>query len=328
MKNKVNVLAFVHGMTTDVAPSDPRKSGGTYDKFWKALQAHKPELASLFSDGPILVEWGHQLSSTENPVREDHRITEVERFVNEQVSYRNLKNRPGPNNVTMSGLHSDWGIPGIRQVVTNVREGVVSFGLTDVVYYCSGDGEIYVRAQVYNQVLVAMQPYVAEPNVCIHLFGHSLGVTIVHDFLFGLFKKGHVSDFVEKYQGGVWASEEFKKWQRKAENGELTLGGLACAASQLPLMVMRKQLMIDKLFAHQGLDPADVGVVSTGIQWKFFYDIDDVLGFSSRNLYSPNHSIMDIQVNSGDLPLSAHVGYWENEVVIRETAQLFYDYAH
>jgi len=85
--------------------------------------------------------------------------------------------------------------------------------------------------------------------------------------------------------------------------------------------------MIDKLFNHQGLDPADIGVVSTGIQVKFFYDIDDVLGFSSRNLYDPNHALMDIQVDSGDMPDSAHAGYWENEVVIRETAKLFYDYA-
>ena len=85
--------------------------------------------------------------------------------------------------------------------------------------------------------------------------------------------------------------------------------------------------MIDKLFNHGGLDPADIGVVSSGIQWKFFYDIDDVLGFASRNLYSPNNAIMDIQVDSGDLPPSAHAGYWENEVVIRETAKLFYDYA-
>jgi len=294
---------------------------------WKALQAHKSELTNLFPDGPILVEWGHQLSATENPVREDHRITEVERFVNERVSYQNLKKHPGANNVIMSGLNSDWGIPGAGPVVTKLREGVVSFGLTDVAYYCSADGEIYVRAQVYNQVLVAMQPYVAERNVRIHLFGHSLGVTIVHDFLFGLFKRGHVSDFVEKYQGGVWASQEFQKWRNKAQNGELSLGGLACAASQLPLMVMRKQVMIDKLFSHLGLDPADIGIVSTGIQVKFFYDIDDVLGFSSRNLYSPNNAIMDIQVNSGALPQSAHAGYWGNEVVVRETAKLFYDYA-
>jgi hypothetical protein len=323
MPNKVNVLVFVHGMTSDVAPSDPRSPGGTYDKFWKALQAQKPALTNLFPNGPILVEWGHQLSPTENPVREDHRITEVERFVNEQVAYHNIKEHPGPNNV----LTGDWGIPGVRQLVTSVREGVISFGLTDVIYYCSSDGETYVRAQVYNQVLVAMQPYVTEPNVRIHLFGHSLGVTIVHDFLFGLFKKGHVSDFVEKYQGGGWASQEFQKWRDKAQNGELTLGGLACAASQLPLMVMRKQVMIDKLFNHERLDPADIGVVSSGIQWKFFYDIDDLLGFASRNLYSPNNPIMDIQVDSGDLPQSAHVGYWENEVVIRETAKLFYDYA-
>ncbi len=200
MPNKVNVLVFVHGMTPDVVPSDPRSHGGTYDKFWQALQAEKPALTNLFPNGPILVEWGHQLSPTENPVREDHRITEVERFVNEQVAYHNIKDHPGPNNV----LTNDWGIPVVRQLVTGIREGVISFGLTDVIYYCSADGEIYVRAQVYNRVLAAMQPYVTEPNVRIHLFGHSLGVTIVHDFLFGLFKKGHMSDFVEKYQGGAW----------------------------------------------------------------------------------------------------------------------------
>jgi hypothetical protein len=323
MPTKKNVLVFVHGMTPDVAPSDPRGPGGTYDKFWKALQTHKPELKDLFPNGPIFVEWGHQLSPTENPVREDHKITEVERFVNEQVSYQNLKKHPGPNNA----LTSDWGIPVIRQIATSVREGVVSFGLTDVVYYCSEDGETYVRAHVYNQVLVKMQPYVAEPNVRIHLFGHSLGVTVIHDFLFGLFNQSHPPDFVEKYQGGDWASQEFQKWRNKAQNGELTLGGLACAASQLPLMIMRKQAMVDKLFKHQGLDPVDIGVVSSGIQWKFFYDIDDLLGFASRNLYSPNHAIMDIQVDSGDSPLNAHVGYWENDIVIRETAKLFYDYA-
>src|SRR5438093_1063760 len=226
---KKNVLVFVHGMTTDVAPSDPTQQEGRYDQFWTALQARKSELKDLFPNGPIKVEWGHQLSPNENPVRDDHRLTEVERFVNDQVSYRNLQHHGGPNNIIIS----DWGIPGIRQVVTNVREGVVSFGLTDVVYYCSDDGETRVRAQVYSQVLLAMQHYLAEPNVKIHLFGHSLGVTIVHD----------------------------------------------------------------------------------------------VLGFSSRNLYSPNEAMMDIQVDVGDTPQSAHTGYWKNETVVRETAQLFYDYA-
>jgi hypothetical protein len=34
-----------------------------------------------------------------------------------------------------------------------------------------------------------------------------------------------------------------------------------------------------------------------------------------------------LQVGVGDTPQSAHTGYWKNETVIRETAQLFYDYA-
>ena len=32
--------------------------------------------------------------------------------------------------------------------------------------------------------------------------------------------------------------------------------------------------------------------------------------------------MMDIQVDVGDTPQSAHTGYWKNETVIRETAQL------
>jgi len=99
MPTKVNVLVFVHGMTPDVAPSDPRSPGGTYDKFWKALQAHKPERKDIFPNGPKLVERGHQLAPTENHVREDQRLTEAERFVNEQVSYQNLKEHPGPTNL-------------------------------------------------------------------------------------------------------------------------------------------------------------------------------------------------------------------------------------
>jgi hypothetical protein len=71
---------------------EPTTSSGRH------LQSYKPNLKNVFPEGPIGVEWGHQLSPTENPVREDHRLTEVERFVNEQVSYQNLKKHPGPNN--------------------------------------------------------------------------------------------------------------------------------------------------------------------------------------------------------------------------------------
>jgi hypothetical protein len=94
MPSQVNILVFVHGMTPDVAPSDPRKPGATYDKFWEALQAHQPELTALFPDGPILVEWGHQLSSAEDAVREDHKLTEIERFVRSCSSPHNSRS-PG-----------------------------------------------------------------------------------------------------------------------------------------------------------------------------------------------------------------------------------------
>src|SRR5206468_2745352 len=144
-------------------------------------------------------------------------------------------------------------------------------------------------------------------------FAHSLGVTIAHDFLFGLFNTEHAPHFVTQKQGSAKATSWFRAWRKKAQAGELKLGGFACAASQLPLMVMRKQALVTRLRNSQGIDPRDIGVLATGgIQWKIFYDIDDVLGFASRGLYSPNNAIMDIQVNCGGTPQDAHGGYWTN----------------
>ena len=54
-------------------------------------------------------------------------------------------------------------------------------------------------AEAYIPARLREPAAITEPNVKIHLFGHSLGVTIVHDFLFGLFKKGHEVGLVARH---------------------------------------------------------------------------------------------------------------------------------
>jgi hypothetical protein len=94
-------------------------------------------------------------------------------------------------------------------------------------------------------------------------------------------------------------------------------------ASQLPLFVMRKQSLVDQLAAGQVLDPSAIGVVANGqTQWLIVYDVDDPLGFATRELYGDHPEMRQVQVDAGDTPIRAHTAYWSNKLVIREAAQL------
>jgi hypothetical protein len=172
--------------------------------------------------------------------------------------------------------------------------------------------------------------------VRLHLFGHSLGVTVAHDFLYGLFTEKSEPNFLT--EGPKDLADRLRTWREKRRKHELSLGAFVSAASQLPLLVMRKQKLVDLLYDAKvassagkpaiGIDPADIGVAATDrVQWKIFYDTDDLLGFATRGLYTladgkAHPAIADVQVNSGCEPLGAHTGYWTDETVIRETAEL------
>jgi len=47
-----------------------------------------------------------------------------------------------------------------------------------------------------------------------------------------------------------------------------------------------------------------------------------MLSYPTRNLFEPNDAIMDIQVDTADLPHTAHKKYWTNKKVIQEAASL------
>jgi hypothetical protein len=94
-------------------------------------------------------------------------------------------------------------------------------------------------------------------------------------------------------------------------------------ASQLPLFALRKQALVDRLAKGGLLDPADIGVApNEQTQWLIVYDVDDPLGFATRELYGDKPEVLQIQVDAGDTPIDAHTGYWTNSVVIAETARL------
>ncbi len=325
---------MIHGM---IRSSDTKSHLPDYETFWQKLENKEPRLKNLFESGfshPgsnqkfsfIGVEWGHEPERQVGTLRDDQKLTDAQNFVNEQVSYNNLLKIPDDNNVTLKPFDSRKFFLGVaRGLFINLRESIVTRGFGDVIYYTSSEGEKNVRNTVYHQVLEQLDKYLNEPEVQFHLIGQSLGVTLTHDFLYGLFNQDpkYEPDFIIQKQGRPEDQKRFEQWREKAQNGQLKLGSLTSTASQLPLFVMRKQKLVDSLSKGEFLKAANIGIVEANkIKWKLFYDIDDIIGFASRRLYDSGNVIMDIQVDSADNPAKAHTEYWENPKVIRETAKL------
>ncbi len=304
---------FIHGMI-------PRTRAGEHPEMgdlWHALRGHMPATGLAF-ESPLYVEWGHEPAlAAAADLRADQQLTRAQQVISDWVSYDRVRAQPGPNNVTISEV----GVPGLRHEVIKIREGLLIHGLADVLYYLSPDGERAVRTHVYRTILETLEAYRDDSRIRLYFFAHSLGVTLVHDFLYGLFAPNHHPGFLDQ-SNDERATALFAKW-RSLAGTRLHVGALATAASQLPLMIFRNQGLIERVHgAH--LDPAVIGIPCDGTtHWVNFWDIDDPLGYPTRNLYHPNDTIREVQVDCGDLPNTAHTGYWTNGTVIRETAALF-----
>lgn len=314
MPEPVNVLVLVHGMTTE---RDAPSHSGEYGLFKRGLAGKQTDLFAHL-DRTVEVEWGNHLGR-EDPKRPDQRLSLAEERVSDLVGYDRIKKIRSERNVTVL----DWSLlsPGKK-----LRESIVQFGLADALYYASADGEKAVRQAVYEQVLGALEDYRDAGDVRLHIVAHSLGVTVAHDFLYGLFTKQKDADFLDQASSGT-GKEQFEFWFNKAKAGELRLGTLVSMASQLPLFVMRVQKLVDAFAKNQLMQPGHIGITADDhVQWVIFYDVDDPLGFATRRLYEETAAIKDRQVRDGGM-FKAHTGYWTNDTVLAETAGLIYSNA-
>jgi hypothetical protein len=341
----INILIMIHGMSPESKKQSPFEG---YDKFWKALVRQNSRLEKLFPPNftgldsqPrnfIGVEWGHEYLLSPEPsvdnLREDQRLTRAQNFVDRTIGYNRLRDYKNGSGSDDNNQELIWDFPPgiLRPVIFQLREQIITRGLGDVVYYTSEEGECQTRRTVYHQVLSQIAQFATETDVRMHLIGDSLGVTLCHDFLFGIFTRGEESGYIKGKQfynhnnieQGENDKKQFLQWYDKARPGvnTLKLGSFTSTASQIPLFLMRKQNLVTQLAKGVQIDASGIGIVDSGrIQWQLFFDVDDLLGFATRKLYNCQQAIREIQVNSGS-GVDAHTSYWQNDTVVRETATL------
>jgi len=317
-----NLVVFIHGITPQARPAGPAGYyPQLYKRFWSALTRVEPSLEGESFSRFVHVEWGHPIPGA--PLRTDSLLAEAERRVTERVAFDRVKAQAGELNQLHGGILGDWSwLPGLRPVLRRIREQLVSFGLADAVFYASEEGERAVRTSVYGQVLEKLRPLRAQRDVRLHVIAHSLGVTVGHDFLYGLFGKAAEPDFLTQADRPEDRAD-YDLWRTKAQSGELRVGSFVSMASQLPIFALRKSALVRQLSDGATLDPAVIGIAREGpVRWLVAYDSDDVLGFATRELYGNAPSIRQMQVDAGDTPIAGHDGYWEEQCFIEEAARL------
>ena len=308
-----NILLFIHGITPEANPPDPM---GQYNSLLSQLRCRMEDFDRLFAkDQIVYIKWG-ALYAKQAPVFPDEKLdkseTEAGKLTSDLEAY---ESKDAPRNNWSPQLRI---IPGIDGIKLNL----VVQGLADALYYAAPDGEAALRRKIYVNLMDAIKPFLdAGDPVRLHFITHSLGVTIGHDFCFGLFNTLRDPSFIKEDLPGrenpIGALREY------AKKGQLTLGSYTAMASQLPLFVMRNKDLVEDLYAGKRMNPVNIGVkASNEIMVKFFYNPDDLLGFPSRGLYEPNENMQDIRVATGLLPTGAHTGYWENEKVADHVAQM------
>ncbi len=331
----VNVLVMLHGITLDPEPRDHRAA---YDALWAALQRRQPRLSGALAT-PLGLEWGHEPPGSPDTLRPDQLLTRAENFINEQTSYASSKADPSPYNHVLEAddpsafhfgaLASRWLLR--PYVLTPFKEKVMVRGFTDVLYYSSPDGESAIRRAVYSQFLNGLAPHRDAERVRLHVVAQSLGVTVAFDFLFGLFAPdthfpGGVPGFVRENRDDDLlqpALEAYTFWRERRKTGGLVLGSMSSTGGQLPLLLMRKQALVEQLARRERLDASVIGIAAGDtLKWKLFYDADDALGFPARRMFEPQAAIQEYEVDTHWRPDRAHSLYWENGTVQREMADL------
>lgn len=239
------------------------------------------------------LSWGHQPYGYSRNLRDDQKLTKAQKKIGDEIKYENVNKSKNEHN----SIQGDLDLTRNLGLEHTVKENLVLFGLSDVIYYCSSDGEQRIRNTICEQILTAIND-ANHPVIRLHIVAHSLGAAISHDLLYNVFGIGT-------------GLGPFQNLKNMVENGSLELGSWVTIASQLPLFMMRTQGMVDKFYSGQKLNLSDIGIrrfENRDVNWLNIYERDDLLGFPATNLYEdPDELTWQFQADVGGAAKAHHL---------------------
>ena len=301
---KRHLVLLIHGMNPDASPGDPSLD---ILHFFNQVRDSSAHLVSRLPDSHVLpIRWGHPdalVPAGAGGSRPDLLLMQAQ---------NHILSRMYPQGPIGSAPSMEW-------MASKLHAALLIPGIGDMIYFIGSDGYAQIRDLIYNQSLIPrVMEFAGNDTVCLHIIAISLGVTIAHEFLRGIFSdEAHL-------EHGVGA---FSDLRHMVGQHRLELGSLICAASQLPLLLLRSGLVVETMAAGGLLDPAEIGLRESRQQWLLFHDENDLLSLPTRALYRQDAqagSIEEVRVvnEHGSLGfVASHTGYWRNPVVQEKTRQ-------
>ncbi|MFB2896202.1 acylphosphatase [Aerosakkonemataceae cyanobacterium BLCC-F50] len=330
----INILLFVHGVIPHSSNFSETK---LYDLLWEPVKKQHKLFERI--DDIISVNWGHYLADTEE-ARLDERLNKAEEFIANQLNCR-AKSQA----ITNSNLQPWW-----RSLLHPLQNLIWSHPIGAAIYYSGIEGKIALQLAVYSQILELLEKYrhQIERNLAkkettikirLHAISSGLGTNIVNDFLHGLFSQigNRIKNDPEQAKEPTIASshilaeekqetvERYLFWRVAALQKHLELGSIVTMASQLPLLLLSSQRVVDTFANQESLSIDEIGIPeqTQEIIWKVFYGIDDLSAFPISPLFGGHPAIEDIAIEMSNNYYN-YPNYWENEVIHTHVAELLH----
>ncbi|MFB2837853.1 acylphosphatase [Floridanema evergladense] len=323
----INILLFVHGVIPHNSNFSETK---LYDLFWEPVK--KQHKLSERIDDIISVNWGHYLTDTEE-ARLDERLSKAEEFMAQQLNLR--AKLPS---ITNSSLQPWW-----RSLLHPLQNLVWTQGIGAAIYYSGIEGKIALQLAAYYQILEFLEKYrhqieriISKKETTIkirlHAISNGLGTSIVNDFLHGLFSPENDPEQAKEptiANSQILAEEKretverYLFWRVAAQKKHLELGSIVSMASQLPLLLLSSQRVINTFANQETLSIDEIGIPeqTKEIIWKVFYGIDDISAFPISPLFGNHPAIEDITIELSN-NYHNYLSYWDNQVIHTHAAEL------
>ncbi|HEY2981099.1 MAG TPA: hypothetical protein VGJ22_07960 [Anaerolineales bacterium] len=300
------VPVFVHGILPE---ADPASHAKEYNALLDAVNAALRRYGKRpFSSHRIYVEWGWDSRQSTQP---DRYLAEVERKIAMHTNRAVKKTR-------------DFTLNPLRLAYKPMRS-LFFFGVADLFYYVSEDGETAVRTHVFDYVAGKIREMMRSPKTRLSLtfFGHSAGSLISHDLLFHLFGKKDAA----KSEGPAMA-RDLNPVRGFIRHDRLRIRHLYTFGSPISTLALRSNSMIDKIRHSTLLQPRDIGLRASdrlpAPRWVNFWDQDDLFSGPVSFLYANRDGVIeDKYLNVGSFFPATHTTYWYSAEMADHIAKTF-----
>jgi len=300
----IEIPVFIHGISPDKDPIPGKQEYN--DLLTRVKDKLKGYPGKKLSNEKIYVVWGTPTTPSQYDGTDQY-LAEVERQIQAKV-----KEAMGP------AYSNPFGLTGY------VRD-LLFFGISDLFYYISADGELDLREHVFGYISNSIQKLDKDGDkyFSLTIFGHSAGSVIAHDLLYHLF-----SDKKLESEKGTYYREDIRVMRNMADQGRLRVRRFYTFGSPISLLVLRADSLIKKFRSGELFKLAEIGLdKEEGLgrpRWVNFWSRHDLASYPVEFLYSNENGVIeDREVTTSLSPKTAHTAYWTSDEMAEYVAKSF-----